>query len=213
MATAAHFLWKKTLKNEQNFIFYDIINFENLSKKVEEHMEKFLKELIEWIKIIIVAVLLAFIIQIFITPTIVRGQSMYPTLDENNYLLIGKVAYFNNDPQRGDIIVFDSPLIDDNGEHKDLVKRVIAVAGDTIQISEGSVYLNGELLEENYINGYYTDGEVNIEVPEGFIFVMGDNRGNSMDSRSEQIGLVSVEEDVIGKVFIRLFPFNQITTF
>lgn len=174
---------------------------------------KFKKELLEWIKVFVSAIVLAFIIQLFVSPTIVRGQSMYPTLDNNNYLLINKTAYMSNSPKMGDIIVFKSDLETENGKHKDLVKRVIGVAGDEITVTGGLVYVNREPISEDYISGAYTDGELDTIVPDGCVFVMGDNRGNSLDSRSQQVGFVSVRDDVIGRVFIRLFPFNNITFF
>lgn len=176
-------------------------------------MNKYVKELIEWIKVFAFAIVLAFILQIFVSPTIVRGQSMYPTLDNNNYLLINKVAYINDKPQKGDIIVFESHLETGEGKHKDLVKRVIAVEGDEIEVFDGTVYINNKEQDEVYINGDYTDGFVDTVVPEGYVFVMGDNRPNSLDSRSDEVGFINVEEDIIGRVFIRLFPFNKIQIF
>lgn len=176
-------------------------------------MNKFLKELIEWIKVIIVALILAFVIQIFVSPTIVRGQSMYPTLDNNNYLLINKMAYFSKIPQRGDIVVFKSDLKSEDGKNKDLVKRVIGIPGDEVEVTDGKVYVNGNELKENYILDDYTDGEVKVIVPENEVFVMGDNRGNSLDSRSEQVGFIEIKKDIVGKVFIRLFPFDNIRKF
>ena len=79
-------------------------------------------------------------------------------------------------------------------------------------ITDGKVYINDELQEEGYINGDYTDGLVDLTVPDNSVFVMGDNRPNSLDSRSEQVGIVS-EDSIIGKVAIRVFPFNQIRGF
>lgn len=174
---------------------------------------KIKKELIEWVKVFAFAIILAFILQMFVSPTIVRGLSMYPTLDNNNYLLINKIAYSSNLPQKGDIIVFESHLETENGKEKDLVKRVIGVEGDKVNIEDGEVYINDEKQEELYINGDYTDGYIDLTIPEGYVFVMGDNRPNSLDSRSEQVGLVNIKDDIIGKVFVRLFPFDKIRTF
>lgn len=170
------------------------------------------KEMVEWIKTIIFAFALAFLITIFVAPTIVRGQSMYPTLDNNNYLILNKTSYWFSQPKNGDIIVFKSTLPDEKNEYKDLVKRIIGVPGDHVVITDGKVYINDELQEESYINGDYTDGLVDLTVPDNSVFVMGDNRPNSLDSRSEQVGIVS-EDSIIGKVAIRVFPFNQIRGF
>ena len=174
---------------------------------------EFKKEFIEWIKTIVFAVILAFLISFFITPTIVRGESMYPTLQNSNYLIINKTAYWFSKPSKGDIIVFKSHIKDENGNDKDLVKRVIGVPNDHIVVRDGNVYINDELQSENYINGDYTDGDVDIIVPEDEVFAMGDNRPNSFDSRAQEVGTVKIKDEIIGKVVVRLYPFNEITNF
>lgn len=166
-------------------------------------------ELIEWIKIITIALIFAFIITQFIRPTLVRGESMYPTLKENDYLIINKISYKVKDPKLGDVIVFSTNLKQENGDKKDLVKRVIAVEGDRIKIENSNVYVNNLLLEELYINNEYTDGYVDMVIPKNKVFAMGDNREESLDSRYEEVGLVD-EKDIMGKVSLRLFPFNKI---
>lgn len=171
-------------------------------------------ELIEWIKVILIAGILALIITHFIKPTIVNGESMYPTLKPNDYLIMNKVAYRNRPVEYLDVIVFESnlPLKDDgSNKKKDLVKRVIGLPGDHIIVFEGEVFRNDEKLEEPYIKDGTTDRDVDVTVPEGHVFVMGDNRLNSSDSRDQSIGTVA-EEKIIGKVVLRLFPFNKITT-
>ena len=173
--------------------------------------EKFKKELIEWIKVIATALVFAFIITQFIRPTLVRGESMYPTLVENDYLIINRMAYKIGEPKDGDIIVFKTDLLQEDGTHKDLVKRVIATEGDHLVIKDFKVYVNEKLVEEPYINGQYTTGDIDIIIPENKIFAMGDNREKSLDSRYEEVGLVK-EKDIMGKVMIRLFPFNKIGT-
>ena len=140
--------------------------------------EKFKKELIEWIKVIATALVFAFIITQFIRPTLVRGESMYPTLVENDYLIIN---------------------------------RIIATEGQHIKIEDSKVYVDDKLLDEPYIHDNYTSGDIDLIVPEGEVFAMGDNREKSLDSRYEQVGLVK-EKDIMGKVMIRLFPFNKIGT-
>jgi signal peptidase I len=172
-------------------------------------MSKVGKEILEWIKTIAVALIIAFIITTFIRPTLVRGYSMYPTLEENDYLIISRMAYNNDIPDRGNIIVFKSHLIQENGKGKDLVKRVIAIPGDHLVIKNSEVYINNKLRQEPYISEAYTAGDIDIVIPEGSIFAMGDNRENSMDSRDPQVGLVSID-DIMGKVVLRLYPFNKI---
>lgn len=173
--------------------------------------EKFKKEAIEWIKIIATALVFAFIITQFIRPTLVRGESMYPTLEENDYLIINRISYKIGEPEPGDIIVFGTNLLQDDGKTKDLVKRVIAVEGDHIKIENSQVYVNDELLDEPYIHNNYTEGSIDMIIPEGKVFTMGDNREKSLDSRYEDVGLVD-EKNIMGKVMVRLFPFNKIGT-
>lgn len=167
------------------------------------------EEIIEWIKTIILSLVIALVITTFVKPTIVKNYSMSPTLEENDFLIINRFLYKRSTPKKGDIVVFQSNLKTDTGEDKLLIKRVIAVPGDHILIREGKVYINGKLLEEDYIPGVYTDGFVDITIPEEKVFVMGDNRGNSLDSRDSHLGLIDYDV-IMGKAFVRLFPFNKI---
>ena len=169
--------------------------------------DKIKKEAIEWIKVIATALVFAFIITQFVRPTLVRGESMYPTLEERDYLIINRMAYKIGEPEDGDIIVFSTQLLQENGNTKDLVKRIIAVEGEKIEDSK--VYINDKLIDEPYIHNNYTEGNVDIVIPEGKVFAMGDNREKSLDSRYQDVGLVD-EKDIMGKVAIRLFPFNKI---
>ena len=171
--------------------------------------EKFKKEIIEWGKVIITALVFAFIITQFIRPTLVRGESMYPTLVENDYLIINRMAYKLGKPKDGDIIVFKTDLLQDDGKPKDLVKRVIATEGQHIKIEDSKVYVDNKLLDEPYIHDNYTSGDIDMVIPEGEVFTMGDNREKSLDSRYEEVGLVN-EKDIMGKVMVRLFPFDKI---
>ena len=171
----------------------------------------------EFIKDIVIAVIIVALITIVIKPTIVKESSMEPTLYENNYLIINKLSYFHKDhPGYGDIIVFRSDLDrTDGGGKKLLIKRVIGVEGDVMTITDGKVWRNGELLEEEYVHGQDTWADegmeiVNLEVGEDELFCMGDNRDVSLDSRSPEVGNVP-EGAVVGKAVVRLFPFNQIT--
>jgi signal peptidase I len=162
---------------------------------------------------ILLALLLALAISLLIRPTIVKEISMVPTLDENNYLMIAKQSYRFGDVARDDIIVFHSSLMDDQGKEKLLIKRIIGIPGDVLTISNGKVYRNGNRIQEPYIMGGIegeTNGELyNYIVPENFVFVMGDNREVSLDSRSEEVGPVRIS-DIIGKAFFRLYPFDKI---
>lgn len=162
------------------------------------------------IRDILIALVIVVAITMVIKPTIVKESSMQPTLYENNYLLINKQAYRFGEEKRGDIIVFESELEDDNGNKKLLIKRIIGLPGDTITIQNGKVILNGTELHEDYTLEDETPGElIDYKVPEGKLFVMGDNRRVSIDSRSEEVGCVD-EDLVLGKAFVRLYPFSEI---
>lgn len=164
----------------------------------------------EWIRDILLAVIIAVIILQFIKPTIVKESSMEPTLYSNNYLFLSKQAYTFGEPQRGDIIVFHSGLTTGNGFEKLLIKRVVGLPGDVISIIDGQVFINGEIYEEPYIKDGYTTGYIEDKViPEGELFCMGDNRVVSMDCRDERIGNVPIDQ-VVGKAIFRLYPFSLI---
>lgn len=164
----------------------------------------------EFLKDILIAIVIVVAITAAIKPTIVKESSMEPTLYENNYLFVNKLAYKTKDhPDYEDIIVFKSDLDAEDGSKKLLIKRVVGVEGDVITVSEGVVYRNGYPLEEPYTLEGYTSGEVyDFAVPQDHIFVMGDNRSISLDSRDPSVGTVS-EDAILGKAFIRLYPFNE----
>ena len=139
---------------------------------------------------------------------------MEPNFHAGDYLLTSRQAYrLFGDPERGDVIVFRSELLDDEGNEKCLIKRVIGLPGDVVEIKTGYVYLNGEKIDEPYVKEQGISGEMDaVTVPENQLFVMGDNRGVSEDSRSARVGTIS-EDTIVGKVFIRLYPFNSIKIF
>ena len=166
------------------------------------------KEILEWTKTILISLVIALVITTFVKPTIVKNHSMSGTLEENDFLMINRFLYRRSEPQEGDIIVFQSPLMTASGQEKLLIKRIIAMSGDELSIRGGQVYVNGELLEEEYLADDYTIGEISMIIPEGKLFVMGDNRSNSLDSRDQMLGLVD-ESEIVGKAFLRLYPFDR----
>ena len=168
-------------------------------------------ELFAWVRDIAIAILIAFVITRFVTPTIVQEHSMQDTLDNHDYLFMYKMAYkFGSEPEYGDIVVFRSDILAEDGSKKLLIKRVIAVGGDTVAVKDGIVYRNGEALDEPYTKDGYTTGAMDeTVVPEGTLFLLGDNREVSVDSRSPEVGFVS-ENRLVGKAIFRLFPFNKI---
>lgn len=168
---------------------------------------------------ILIAVILAAAVLFFIRPTIVKQTSMENTLHNNDYMIMYRLAYRSHGPERGDIVIFQSSLVNENnGTDKLLIKRVIGLPGDEIMIKSNQLYINGDAYIENYLKDGYTpafeippEGET-YTVPEGTYFCMGDNRAGSIDSRYSEVGCVPAE-NIKGKVVLRLFPFNQIKTF
>ena len=156
---------------------------------------------------LILAVVIALLIVTFIGQrTVVNGSSMVPTLHDRDQLVVYKFLYLYKTPQKGDVvIVWVPPEKRIDKDEKLYIKRVMATENDRIAVKDGEVYLNGNKLSETYINKYggiYRDQE-EVTVPAGHAFVMGDNRGNSRDSR--EIGFVSYK-DIKGKAVFRFWP-------
>lgn len=167
------------------------------------------KTIWEFSKTILVAVVIALLITSFVKPTLVKGHSMAPTIEPNNYILINKVPYLVGGPDYGDIVVFKANVLSEKGEEKDLIKRVVALEGDEIVITQGQVFRNDMLLSETYLESSSSSGDMDAEVvPENSVFVMGDNRQNSLDSRDPAIGMVPISS-ILGRADLRLYPFDK----
>ncbi len=143
------------------------------------------------------------------SPHQVKGLSMYPTFDDKELILTDKVSYRLGLPQRDEVIVFKAPTNPDY----DYIKRIIGLPGDRIKIDQNGVYVNGELQKETFLpagtdtsGGMFLPLNKEVTVPADNFFVMGDNRSGSSDSRAW--GFVP-KKDIIGKVFLRYFPFNK----
>lgn len=160
------------------------------------------EEVKDWLVAIVVAVVLAFVIRQFIVELyVVDGPSMRPTLQSRERLVVNKFIYRMREPERGEIIVFRYP----RDPSRDFIKRVIAVPGDTIEIKDGKVFLNQQLLSEDYILEKTLTNYPLSTVPAGHIFVMGDNRNNSEDSRFADVGFVPYDL-VKGKAMVVFWP-------
>lgn len=159
------------------------------------------KQLWEWIRSILIAIILALFIRVFLLEVfIVEGRSMYPTLIETERLLANKLAYRFGEPQRGDIVVFEYR------PDQNFIKRVVGLSGDQVEIINERVYLNGQVLDEPYLpDNVMMQNFGPVEVPPSYIFVMGDYRHNSMDSRDPRVGFVSLD-DLKGQVFYVFWP-------
>ena len=155
---------------------------------------------------IAIALILAFFIRYFIVELyLVEGPSMRPTLINSERLVVNKFIYRFQQPAKGEVIVFRYP----RDPSRDFIKRVIAVAGDTIEIKDGRVFVNGQLQNEEYILEKTRGSYPLSTVPEGHIFVMGDNRNNSEDSRFRDVGFVSLDM-VKGKAIMVFWPLDQL---
>lgn len=162
-------------------------NAGNQNKQKDEQKETSLKaEILSWVEVIVIAVVLALFIDnfIIINATVPSG-SMEQTIMTGSRVLGTRFSYWFKDPQRGDIVVFKYPIDEAKGKNTKYIKRIIGLPGETVEIREGAVYIDGEKLEETYINGTWTvrnDG-ITFEVPEDHYLMLGDNRNNSSDAR------------------------------
>lgn len=182
-------------------------------------MDKIKKELLEWGQAILVTLVIFMIYNFFFATTTVYNTSMFPTLVEKDMLFMVK----RSELKAGDIVSFKSELtltardidslnfiqklLHHEGERKNLIKRVIAVPGDSIEVKDGVVTVNGVILNEPYINTVTNKAAYYEKIPEGMYFCMGDNRNVSLDSR--ELGLIS-GDDMIGKVVFRFMPLSKV---
>jgi signal peptidase I len=164
----------------------------------------------EVLEILFLAVLIYVVVQYAVQTVHVLGFSMDPTLSDNDLLIMSKISYRLHAPERGDIIVIEPA---GSGDHRDLIKRVIAVPGDRLRISGGRITVNGHPLEEPYVFEPWTSnntvyaGQERVMPPDSY-FVLGDNRNHSRDSRS--FGYVK-RRAILGKAEVRIWPLSEIS--
>ncbi|RJX24072.1 MAG: signal peptidase I [Dethiobacter sp.] len=158
------------------------------------------KEIGEWARSILLAIVLAVLIRLFFFQvTVVEGTSMFPTLKNHERLIVNKAVYYLKQPHKGEIIVFNfSP-------RRDFIKRVVALEGDVVEIKNGRLFVNNQSIEEPYIKNYNTMDFGPAVIPQGHAFVLGDNRNNSMDSRDPAVGYISLEQ-IKGKASLVFWP-------
>ena len=202
---------------ENNFENNEAVEIEATAEIQEPLKKSWKKEALDWIASIAVAIVIALLIRNFVFTLVeVEGESMVPTLSDGDRLFTRIIAY--NTPKQGDIIIFNPSISEyDREPNKKIayVKRVIAVEGQTVELtSDGRVSVDGEVLSEDYIseeiktitpNGV----EFPFVVPEDTVFVLGDNRNRSHDSRAKDVGAVPLD-NIIGKAQLRLLPFDSI---
>lgn len=181
-----------------------------------EQDKKGKNEIWEWAKAIIIAVIVVGGIRFFLfEPVLVDGQSMMPTLEDGERIIVNKIGYTLGEPERFDIVVFHA------SEEEDYVKRIIGLPGDHIAYENDELFINGEAQEEPYLSALKEEqsaGNLTLdltleellaieEIPEGHVFVLGDNRENSTDSRI--IGLVPIEE-IMGSASFVFWPLDEV---
>lgn len=182
-------------------------------------MKKSKNEMLEWLKAIVIAVIIALLIRHFIFNNyVVKGISMMPTFQDGNRLIVNKIDYDFGKPHRFDVVIFHAT------KTEDYIKRVIGLPGDKIAYKNDTLYVNGKPVKESYLRPYkdkLAKGEKLTEnftlkdqtgysrVPKGKVWVMGDNRQNSVDSRV--FGFVS-EKEIVGKVALRYWPLSEFGT-
>ena len=195
------------------------------------HRKRSVRGIVEMWGLVVVALLLAFVIKTFLVQAFyIPSGSMIPTLEIRDRVLVEKVSYRFRDPERGEVIVFQRPGAEAarsgvSGQLRsfleglglaqpdadiDLIKRVIGLPGERVRVSKGVVYINGKRLREPYAQPETRSFPVTV-VPEGQLFMMGDNRMNSQDSRFPELGTVPLR-NVVGRAFVILWPPSQATT-
>ncbi len=172
-------------------------------------MQDALKEVLKTVLFLAKVFILTFLFITFVAQrTEVSGSSMETTLQDGDSLLVEKVSYRFSDPKRFDIIIFPYQY----GDNQYFIKRVIGLPGETVRIDySGNIYINDEILNEGYGAEVILDpgrAETEIYLGEDEYFVMGDNRNHSMDSREISVGNIN-KKDILGKAFIRLYPFSK----
>ena len=178
------------------------MTIENESKK-KFNDNTIAREIMEWVVSIIIAVALVLVIYNYVGQLVrVDGASMQPTLYTDQRVLVTKIPYWNDENiERVDIVITKYP-----GSKENFVKRIVALPGDTIRITDGILYINDTAIDEPYIKEeMYTDYQ-ETTIPEGYYFVMGDNRNNSKDSRSSSVGALP-REMIQGRAYAILWPF------
>ena len=169
-----------------------------------------LRGVLEWVLILLGAVAVAFVIKTFLFQAFyIPSVSMDPTLKVRDRVIVNKLSYDFHDVHRGDIIVFKSPPGEESSTVKDLIKRVVALPGETVEARDGHILIDGQPLNEPYLHDGVTTGQMEPhKVPPGHVWVMGDNRPNSKDSRY----FGAIDDDlIVGRAFVRVWPIAKLS--
>ena len=169
-----------------------------------------LRGALEWVLILLGAVAVAFVIKTFLFQAFyIPSVSMEPTLKVKDRVIVNKLSYDFHEVHRGDIVVFKSPPGEESSTVKDLIKRVIGLPGETVEARDGQILIDGQPLTEPYLeDGVRTGPMEPHKVPPGHVWVMGDNRPNSKDSRY----FGAIDEDlIVGRAFVRVWPLPKLS--
>lgn len=173
--------------------------------------------ILDWVIDIIIAGMIVYIITTFAFQNMyVVGGSMFPTLQNGEAVLVNKLTYLVEEPRRNDIVAFKH--VDRSNNEINFVKRIVGIPGDKIEVINDIIHVNGEpfwqAADDKHEESKRLKGNMSypIIVPEGAYFVLGDNIGNSIDSRYQQVGIIP-QNELIGKIFIRLWPFWKLKVF
>jgi signal peptidase I len=201
---------KKSIDDHEFSDYYDN-NAEKNKDEIDEHTDQskeHIKEFLSWIRDLGIVIIIALLITNFVGEnTRVIGASMEPNIHDGDYFILDKISYRFSEPERFDIVVF--PYTQDTS--KNYIKRIIGLPGETIDIKDGLIYIDDQVLEESYgmeVIKYEGNQVYPLLIPENQYFVMGDNRNDSSDSRAKDVGTIA-EDDIIGKIWIRIWPFND----
>ena len=176
----------------------------------DEDHRRSVRNVVEWVAIVAAALAVALVVKTFLIQAFfIPSLSMFPTLHEGDRVLVNKLSYRLHDVHRGDLVVFERPPGQPESQIKDLIKRVVGLPGETIESRRGEVYIDGKRLDEPYLrDGITTDNLRRQKIPADHIFVMGDNRPDSADSRV----FGPIDEDlVVGRAFIRVWPVQDLS--
>lgn len=185
-------------------------NVENQEDNNRRDRHGILKEVLDWVVFFVILIGLTFLINTYVGQrTYISGPSMQPTLHDGDNLIVDKISYRFTDPKRYDIIVFPYRYQDDTF----YIKRIIGLPGETVQIINGYVYINGELREDEVYGAEVMEdagiASEPITLGEDEYFVLGDNRNHSSDSRDPNVGVLHRDE-LIGRAWVRIWPLDQI---
>ena len=205
------FLTEEVSKDNSDDLNKEDFNLNHFSDSEDSMITKYAKKvgflIFEVVKVVLISLAIILPVRMFlIQPFYVEGASMEPSFYDKEYLIVNEITYRFNEPQRGEVIVFKYP----KNPRQYYIKRIIGLPGETIEIRDGKVYINNEILGEEYIKLLSSDNRKTVVLGGNEYFVLGDNRKNSSDSRL--FGPLK-EKYIIGKVWFRGWPLERISTF